>query len=712
MKRKSVLTDNLEQRMTTPANPPRYPEGLLEWAGHRSGGVRRLFYDATGGRPSGDLIQTPLLARLSGWAEAVAGGQKDIPRIVLLVGGPGNGKTEAVEDVIRQLEVHFAIDSELQDQLRPLFAPTDGSTVPRRAELSWGAGPIHSLALVQDASVTDHSKPAQTAASLLVDDLVEALSGGAGSLYLACVNRGVLDDALILVTDAKREGARHLLESIVRAVGTHAAAPPCWPLNGYPAVAVWPMDAESLLVSASQMDNAATPAAQMLALATSDDRWSPFGECAAGVRCPYCQSRLLLSQEPHQASIQHILRWYELATGKRWSFRDLFSLISYMLAGSASGGTGKPASPCELAAQLLEVQSAQSPRLRTLRAVAPFRLVASQYQHVLFSSWHRFGRGALRSDLRDLQLLEHDTLYGLSVFLSGPSIESIPATVRPQLTELCVALDPALADPELEVEVSGKSSIRLRDLDSRFSHSVREGLQFIRKYHVLTPLESDLLGRLADADDEVGTAEVRRRKPTAAARIQMLLRDFSCRLVRRTVGCRVAVVRELTILRDFDAVVSGNEELTHQAVRRVSDLLNEDDRFIVTLNTTFGEPLPPESRRVVLTTAKQKVRPSGITTRGRPTSDTRFLTVGTGTTTQLIPLTFELFRSVRELQDGMLASSLPRTVIALLDTTRARLAGRIVRDEEQLDGAEIRVGTKSEVIVRELGKFLVRSETE
>ena len=84
--------------------------------------------------------------------------------------------------------------------------------------------------------------------------------------------------------------------------------------------------------------------------------------------------------------------------------------------------------------------------------------------------------------------------------------------------------------------------------------------------------------------------------------------------------------------------------------------------------------------------------------------------MGSGTSNQPIPLTYELFKSVRELRGGMLAASLPRTVTALLDTTRARLAGRIVRDEEQLDGAEIRIGTRPETIVRELGKFLVRNE--
>jgi hypothetical protein len=60
----------------------------------------------------------------------------------------------------------------------------------------------------------------------------------------------------------------------------------------------------------------------------------------------------------------------------------------------------------------------------------------------------------------------------------------------------------------------------------------------------------------------------------------------------------------------------------------------------------------------------------------------------------------------------MLPASLPRPVVALLDTTRARLAGTVVRDEEILDGAEIRIGTRDTVISRELGQFVILKENE
>jgi len=691
--------------------PVNFPVGLLAWAGHRSGGVRRLF-DQSSGRPSGSVIQTSLLERLDAWGDAIAGGVAETPRIVLLVGGPGNGKTEAVEALVHAIDRKLYGGNLLARKLERLFGQGSGKAVPRLAQVDVSSPlerpSIGKLAIVQDASVTDPAFPGRSPASLLVSDLSERVSDSSTGFYLACVNRGVLDDALIAAIDDRQVDVQGLLEDVVRAVGLVPTAPSCWPLEGHPSIAVWPMDVESLLVARSSED--ASPARQLLDSATRAEAWPEEGKCPAGDQCPFCLSRSLLVGDPHQAALLQVLRWYELATGKRWSFRDLFSLVSFLLAGVPSSGTDETLSPCEWAANLLDSQSKTSSKSESLRLRAPFLLVASQYQHALFGRWPRLSGRGFRADLKELKMEDHPTLMGLHHFLSKGRGLEVPATLEPQLVGLSESLDPALADPAAEVEVSSRTVVKLRDIDARFSQSTREGLQFLRKYHCLTLLEVDLLRQLADTDDDLGEGEARRRRPATAARLQSFVREFACRLVRRTLGVRSGVVRDAATLKAFQAVIDGDEQLLHDSVKQVEGLLNEKDRFVVTLNTTFGEPLPPEPRRAVLTTDRQKVRPRESRADGRPTASLRFFTVGAGTSMQSIPMTYELFRSVRELRDGMRPASLPRPVVALLDTTRARLSGQIVRDDSLLDGAEIRIGLRSEVIVRELNKFIVRQE--
>jgi hypothetical protein len=75
---------------------------------------------------------------------------------------------------------------------------------------------------------------------------------------------------------------------------------------------------------------------------------------------------------------------------------------------------------------------------------------------------------------------------------------------------------------------------------------------------------------------------------------------------------------------------------------------------------------------------------------------------------QAVALTYELFKATKSLRKGLVPASLPRSVVALLDTTRAKLAGAVVRDEEALEGGEIELGIRTDVIVRNFGSFVVR----
>jgi hypothetical protein len=142
----------------------------------------------------------------------------------------------------------------------------------------------------------------------------------------------------------------------------------------------------------------------------------------------------------------------------------------------------------------------------------------------------------------------------------------------------------------------------------------------------------------------------------------------------------------------------------------VEELLNGVDRqFVVSLNTTFGEPLPPPERRALLTTDVQRVKTlPGADPEGRPELPLRFLKVGASGAARPVALTYDLFKATQMLQEGMVPASLPRSVVALLDTTRARLAGAIVRNEEDLDNAEISIGVRDDRIVRSFGRFVVK----
>lgn len=699
---------------------PRFPREFIEWAGHHSGGVKRLFDDLSG-RPGRELLRTSLITRLEEWTRDVASGSPGTPTILLLVGGPGNGKTEAIEHTIKCLDDSLGAGGRLVAQLAREFHPPAGVPVPRTVRVDVGAlaRPARELGLsiVQDASAKAGGG-GRPAPELLLDELSELLGGGMPSFYLCCVNRGVLDDALVLALDRARGEEQALLETITRAVGLSATPSSCWPLDGYPQVAIWPMDAESLLVAPPEGSRA--PAAALLDHVTDGRHWPAPGTCAAGARCPFCHSQSLLSREEHRDSLLRILRWYELASGKRWSFRDLFSLVSYLLAGTEHEVQSAKGGPCAWAGHLARQDDAsrqgQKPRRPELSAI--FHLATSGYQHALFHRWDHGVATALGHDLKELALGDHDqqvlrTLQGLHYFLLERKKPYLPATIGAVLDDIAVLLDPALASPDGPVALSGRTTTMLWDLDSRFSRSLADGVEFVGKRQALSVNELELLKRLAAADQLLSSPVVRRKRPAAAGRVQRTLRDFACRLVRRSICTRSAVVADAATLQSFQLVVEDSQgQRLFEVARQVKELLNKKHGFEVSLTTTFGQPLPPQQRQAILVVQQQPVRPLPLVTKGRPHPPLRFLQVGQGPSAQPVALTYDLFKAVEELEKGLSVASLPRTVVALLDTTRARLAGPIVRDPEVLADARILIGADGTEIAQSWNGFVVLKREE
>jgi len=81
-----------------------------------------------------------------------------------------------------------------------------------------------------------------------------------------------------------------------------------------------------------------------------------------------------------------------------------------------------------------------------------------------------------------------------------------------------------------------------------------------------------------------------------------------------------------------------------------------------------------------------------------------FLDVEVGRDPQPIALTYDLFKAVSDLDRGLSQASLPRSVLALLDMTRARMAGSIVRDRDVSDRPTIFLG-ENLTIERHRGRF-------
>src|SRR5262245_12160779 len=115
--------------MSLNLNP--WTKELLEWHGHDRGGVHVPFQQSQ--NPFGGTIPTGLVERLRKLAQSLASGNTGIPRWIFLVGGPGNGKSETVQDFLGTLDDALGLAGALKTYLANVYSA--GPIVPRKVEV-------------------------------------------------------------------------------------------------------------------------------------------------------------------------------------------------------------------------------------------------------------------------------------------------------------------------------------------------------------------------------------------------------------------------------------------------------------------------------------------------------------------------------------------------------------------------------------------------
>ena len=688
-----------------------YPAGLLSWAGHRSGGVRKPFL-STSGRPTGNRLETPLLKRMGAWIDDLVSGVNSAPRSLLLVGGPGNGKTDAIESCIELFDKRLDARGAIFEAFSRQFSEVKGAP-PRRVLVDLRTLEIDlpehlktSITLVQDATEGDPNKA--SAEELLLAELADRLEPSESTIYLCCVNRGILAHAATIAHGHPRgDEVDSLVTQITRAVTSGPEPLQCWPLDGYDHVAVWPMDVESL-VDANAEET--TVAHQIFRVALDERRW--VTNCKAGPRCPFCWNRRTLSRKDTLDALIQQLRFYELASGKRWTFRDLFSLVPYLLVGDASELRIKDKEylPCEWAAKQLEFAE-NAHQESSERAYAPYLLVSRLFHHRLYGRWpsldsgaHRKAKGILRDSVVKSGLQSARNFFR---YLSRRA--NLTSTAESDIGEILEhpvsdCLDPALASGREEIlRKSGGDAYSSSDIEELFSLSVREGLEVTKSQ--LAPLESDLLVSLARADEELVDENFSRNDSHHVRLLQGSVRQFAARLAKRSLGARQGVCLHFSAFKDYAAIIEGGRDFS-SVRRQMTRLLHGDDNcFSASLVTTFGQPVARRNREIKLMTRKVRVKEiRREESSSRPRDSLPYLQVAETT----VPMTFPLFKALEEVDSGLHEASLPAEIFTLLNGVKSLVSGRLVRDESMLeDDARIVFGAVHEEVEILDGEFRI-----
>ena len=678
-----------------------YPLGLINWSGTKKGGVRQPFQEDSG-RPLRKQLKTPLVKRLESWVKGIVAGDPGLPRAILLVGGPGNGKTDAVEGCIQSFDSEICAGGELYSAFAQQYEVEPGILPPRRSEVQFpgissndsGITPV--IRLVQDATEKDSAIHGASAESLLLSELREILDGTFKGIYICCVNRGILANTASLANRENDTEMTYFLNRVVEAASGGPSAPSCWPLDNKE-VALWPMDVESL-VSSTANGEKKTVAHEILDSALEDEKWQPF--CENKKVCPFCQNKILLSKPKARDNLIKFLHYYELSSGKRWTFRDLYSLVSYILIGDPSTlSVGGKTNPCGWTAKQLQLiaKNDKSPAC----ARAPYLLASKLYHHRLFSNWPRLTTGkhykARKAVLADKgpkseELSEGFTLaqqhfQAIKSLANSGEHNSISELLT---TDFTASLDPALLHGEhvLFSKSENGSDVTVNLLEEHFSLSVKDGLELVKRR--LTSSESTLLERLAKADEALFDHHYSLKVSKHARLLQASIRQFAARFTKRSLGLRYGIPKDPDLFQGY-AELYGSNSRDKKVERLVRKLVNENDKsFKIPLSTTFGQPIAHRDRNISLVVNRIRAKLEKFPgDESRPAERNPYIKVHN----RHIPVTFSLYKALGEIEEGLDEASLPQEVFALINEVKSITAGQVAKDDKFIDGSvELEIG--------------------
>lgn len=655
---------------------------LMAWHPSADAGVRIPF--RVGVRPLARRIVTPLVRRLQGHAQAIAAGEQ-VPRIIVLVGGSGNGKTDAVEAYVEALDIACGADGKLLDRATSEFfaeglLPAWLVSFPA-SEIAGNASAlanIGNISILQDASASQ--EPGGDAAARLAQVLASAISSNEKSLMLACVNRGLLNRVLKhAVHSPEMAQVVELISRVALAcseVVEHGALPDCWPLSVAVGsglerrAAVWPLDLESLLVSdgsdASVFD-------QVFDVATDPGKWGETSceVCPGKSLCPFRSNASELQTGNARTSLLTLLRDFEIATGARWTFRQLFGLAAELLVGHPS--TFGEQHPCEWAQSHAESVvkfsgSASDPSL--------LALVSRLYPNVLFPISDQ-ERAAALAIATAADAARGEPLTEQVVAMA----RLIARAVAPRATHLQQKISDSLsprfdpADREL-VWLAEKVSSELEAVFEACDVTVATGLAVAIELTNPPQIERNWIQRLADCDQDIN---IMQRSSTLPREALAFVRALAAASLARGIGARLAAYPLRGAITGYEQSARNVGGLRRLASQEFPKLIAPPEGKLKfgLLETLENIPLAEERAFNLISSTALTALPSTVTNSGaRPKSELPAIRLE-GVRT--VPMTFDLYLALRERGSKREANSEPAAVRAAIGQLRVLVAGKLGR---------------------------------
>ena len=669
----------------------RYPEFFFSFSGSTKESVKAIGHDNSGWM-SGELIRTRLLDNLDSLSSLILSGEVNRPVSVYLVGGPGNGKTEAAAYFLKKI---YGGDL-------PAFNVWSG-----HKQFNKRVAPgIDGVVVVEDA--TELSK------DVLKSEMLEfALRANRGSprrnyIYICCINRGVLADAI----NARDAGcvATEFISALSDVVSVGGTSSNMWPLKGNERfkdkafesciedVYVWPMDAESLVdANLYNGDVTQTPGYRLFDALVSEADASACEACDGKDVCPFYENLVAIKNGKGISNIVYCLHAFEIVTGNKIVFRDLLSVANVLLVDSEEsyvipkGDRYVQVSPCAWATYHRNVLKAGSDADRLSSA---FRLAARRYNQILFGDYSEFvskDMTKLRLSLKRFTDIEEFKQVERLLKAIGDIHTGKKNTTRVwQLVhrDLCKKMDVAFEE----------SIAALERIEIGFCSSTKIGNNVARREGVSSGTLLAVLDQLMACEEGLGnhTFDVSTDRGDACRKCLQILQVLGSRLSKREVGGLMPAVYNDEDINMYERICFKDNVATEELnfVRKpLQKVLSLGDKFSAHVLQSIGQTrISPKyvfnitaDNKCKIKVVKSKSLPITLSAPVDPTPRVEIkFSYGDGELRAVcFPLTFSLFYALRKVREGLSIASISEQTFVSLNLLSSKLLGIIAHYAEE-----------------------------
>lgn len=661
---------SLESR---PLKNSEFPETLFSWGNSGNYSISRSSDIESGWQKS--PLKTRLITQLESLADGISDGTISSQCNIFLVGGPGNGKTLAAIHFLRRL---------LKDRYAEMPSCATGSV---KADFLNGSSPIKHLRYIEDASAGQDNNAIY---KRFIDDINEyVLSPQPGTLFLCCVNRGIL--ATVLVKIAKHEinassETRKFIATLSSVVSPDATPKTLWPFEPDRNIYIHPMDEESLLEPIGDRYPVAIDILNEIC-AEDDGRCL---SCDNAEKCPIHANITALQDEKRRESLLKIMRYYEIVASRRFSFRDLFSVFSQLVVGTPYEYVinGKKTPPCKWVEKQIDLSESN---LRKDRIAGLFALSSMLYPNRLFGTWDDL-KGQAKQLLSSIKGSKIESIKAVTPIIQAiVSIirRSTNASAQNYLPKCAAMLDPALQETTAIGDGMKDGAEKIRLYEDAFCKSLTLGVNtFLDDGNCLLSIaERDLFLEVRNIEQDQNILDMPVSDPgfQDVQIILSMLRVVLARMAKRSIGAFDAFVYAGDRLDEYRAMLDNDSQYPNLAAKKrklcstIQRYLFPEGLFSCSMLATLGQAEPDEENGFFM----KSPRPVRFTISASGTGDSmirnllfvRELSLGLS-----IKVNFDIFSALVDLQNGMKPASLPARINDIFDGVKSRIQGRLCHD--------------------------------